>query len=83
MGLELLLEPAAVTPFHVEDFLLGVLLQPCDVSFLRRWERSVHHSLIWRRRRRNVGQIRARSQKAVDVRGEGEKVGNVEASESV
>lgn len=35
MGLELLLEPAAVpfsvTPFSVEDFLLGVLLQPCDV----------------------------------------------------
>lgn len=32
MGLELLLEPAGVTPFPVEDFLLGVLLQPCDVS---------------------------------------------------
>lgn len=43
----------------------------------------MHYSLIWRRRRRNVGQIRARSQKAVDVRGEGKKVGNVEASESV
>lgn len=43
----------------------------------------MHQSLIWRRRRRNVGQIRARSQKAVDVRGEGKKVGNVEASESV
>lgn len=42
-----------------------------------------YYSLIWRRRRRNVGQIRARSQKAVEVRGEGEKVGNVEASESV
>lgn len=33
----------------------------------------MHHSLIWRRRRRNVGQIRARSQKAVDVRGEGKR----------
>lgn len=43
----------------------------------------MHHSLIWRRRRRNVGQIRARSQKAVDVRGEGKKVGNVEASQSL
>lgn len=31
MGLELLLEPAGVTPFPVEDFSLGVLLQPWDV----------------------------------------------------